>query len=72
MGSKKVTVKQDRNKTTLRQLNQTAQTQVLLDNNVCGQWLVEAVIAGEVRKGNVPLTAAMTKRICVVSVAQVK
>lgn len=54
-------------------LDQTAETQVLLDDDVC------IVVSKSYRKVtasryacNLPLTAAMTNRICVVSVAHVK
>ena len=50
-------------------LYQTAQPEVLLNNNIC-----RALDTGLTTcdRQDVPFTAAMTNRICIVSVAQVK
>lgn len=50
-------------------LYQTAQTKVLLDDDVCSMLDVGLK---RVMGDNIPFTAAMTNRICIVSVAQVK
>lgn len=53
-------------------LDQTAQTEVFLDDDIwifCQYDLPKFKLQDMV---NLPLTAAMTNRICVVSVAQVK
>lgn len=50
--------------------NETAEAEVLLDDDV---WFRRQHPApSRHRHGNLPFTAAMTKRICVVSVAHVK
>lgn len=52
-----------------RSLYQTTQAEILLDDNICDDVRSEY---SEKKEVNAPLTAAMTKRIWLVSVAHVK
>lgn len=56
----------------LRSLDETAESEVLLNDDIWGHGVSTGINFGIRNDNNIPLTAAMTNRICVVSVAHVK